>query len=459
MNYIFEKLRDENPVFVYKSFDLKIKGNEINIQYHFHQSDDIEFFPTIKMILPDDRKYGNLKLEKLQAIVFNIGMIELISYWKACASPKIIIEAGYLDDKQLDFWNEVYYQGLGEFLYVNKVAISRDKLFEISVTSKKHFKKEQFILNDGNIIPIGGGKDSVVSLEMLADTLERNYCFLLNPVQAARDTAEIAGFPPERTIVIERKLDQKLLELNSQGYLNGHTPFSALLAFVSAFAAIVYECKNIVLSNENSASEGNLYYNDMNVNHQYSKSFDAEKHIHNYLTGYICDNINYFSLLRPLYEIQIAKIFSGMDKYHKAFRSCNKGSKLNIWCGSCSKCLFVYLILSPFVRDEKLEEIFGQNLLQNHALIPTYQAMLGLKDNKPFDCVGTYREVKIVSALLLRSYKLRNKKLPVILEDFEQKFGNEVGQLAQEANRLLLNFNSENLLDREYSEILKKHLH
>ena len=458
MNYIFEKLRDEYPEFIYKSFDLKIKGNEVFIQFHFYQSEELQFYPTLKLQLPDNRKYNNLKADKLQTAVFNIGMIELISYWKACASPKITIEAGHLDEKQLEFWNEVYYQGLGEFLYVNKIAISRDKLFTIHTNSRKKHHAEQFEMGDGNIIPIGGGKDSVVSLEMLAGTPERNYCFLLNPVKAARDTAETAGYTPERTILVERKLDPKLLELNSQGFLNGHTPFSALLAFVSSFAAIIYECKNIVLSNENSASEGNLFYNDMNVNHQYSKSFDAEKRIHDYLQQYVSPQLNYFSLLRPLYEMQIAKLFSRHEKYHAIFRSCNKGSKLNIWCGSCSKCLFVYLILSPFVFDEKLNAIFGQNLLENAALIPTFHAMLGLKENKPFDCVGTYREVKISAALLLRSYRIRNKKLPALLADFESRYGAEVGQLVQEANRLLLNYNSDNLLDREYSEIIRKHL-
>lgn len=454
MNPVFEKLRAEHPRFIYKSFDLKISATEILIKYHFYQSEDIQFFPTIKMNLPTDRSYRNLSPEKLQSVVFNIGMIELISYWKACASPEIVIEAGALSEKQLDFWREIYFQGLGEYLYLNKIAVPREKLFQIYVNSAKIFKSEDFIFTNGNIIPIGGGKDSVVSIELLKAE-NNNYCFMLNPIQAALDTARIGGITDDRTILVERKLDRRLLELNSQGYLNGHTPFSALLAFVTALSAIIYECPNIALSNENSASEGNVFFNDMNVNHQYSKSFEAERRIHDYLAEYISAGLNYFSLLRPLHEIQIAQLFAQHEKYHTLFRSCNKGSKQNIWCCNCSKCLFVYLILSPFLAKEKLDAVFGQNLLDNRSLIPVLAELTGLGESKPFDCVGTFLEVQAAAALLVKSYQTRGETLPVLLKAFHESFSNKIEELVKTAEKLLADFNTENLLKPEYLELVK----
>lgn len=455
MNLIFEKLRTEHPRFIYKSFDLTISDTEVLIKYHFYQSEEIQFFPTIKLNLPAGRVYRNLSPDKLQAAVFNIGMIELISYWKACASPEIIIEAGALTEKQLEFWREIYFQGLGEYLYLNKIAVPREELFQIRVASSKIYQKEEFAFNPGNIIPIGGGKDSVVSIEMLKESAD-NYCFMLNPVKAAVDTAVIGGFSADRTILVERKLDRRLIELNSQGYLNGHTPFSALLAFVTALSAIIYECPNIALSNENSASEGNVFFNDMNVNHQYSKSFDAERRLHNYIAENICAEINYFSLLRPLHEIQIARLFAKHEKYHALFRSCNKGSKQNIWCCNCSKCLFVYLIISPFLTKDQLFNIFGQNLLENGELLPVLNELTGLGESKPFDCVGTFLEVQVAAALLVKDYNQREETLPPLLAAFDHAFHDRIEELIHTGKTLLTDFNTENLLKPEYAELVRK---
>lgn len=110
--------------------------------------------------------------------------------------------------------------------------------------------------------------------------------------------------------------------------------------------------------------------------------------------------IRYFSLLRPFHELQIAKQFAALPQYHAAFKSCNVGSKHNIWCCNCAKCLFVYLMLVPFLQEEQLLNIFGENLLEKPALADDLQALLGNRGEKPFECVGTVDEARAAFALL-----------------------------------------------------------
>ena len=165
-------------------------------------------------------------------------------------------------------------------------------------------------------------------------------------------------------IEIYRTIDKKLIELNSQGMINGHTPFSAMLAFTSYFVAYLLSKKYIALSNENSANESNVI--GEKVNHQYSKSFEFEKDFEEYSNKYLKAPVKYFSFLRPLNELQIAKIFSKHEKYHKTFKSCNVGSKEKEWkwCCNCAKCLFAYTILSPFLYKKKLVDIFGEDMFE-----------------------------------------------------------------------------------------------
>jgi len=116
-------------------------------------------------------------------------------------------------------------------------------------------------------------------------------------------------------IVIERKIDPTLLKLNQKGYLNGHTPFTAVLSFLSVFGAILFDYKNIVFSLEISANEGNVKYLRKFINHQWSKSSEFERKFKNYCKKYLVKNINYFSLLRPYTELEISKMFLKYTQY------------------------------------------------------------------------------------------------------------------------------------------------
>ncbi|MCK5759853.1 MAG: hypothetical protein KAH33_01075 [Candidatus Delongbacteria bacterium] len=444
MNDKFYSLRKKYPTFIYDSFSYVIQENDLLITFNFIQSDDIVFHP--ELIVPFNKTMNSKELE---VAIFNIGMIELISYYKACCSPKIIIKAGILSEKQIQFWKNIYFNGLGEFLYTNNIETTPDELFEIKVSSEKEFKPLTSHLNDECLIPVGGGKDSVVTLELLRNGSSNNLPFILNPRNASIDSVKTAGY--EKFASFQRKLDPKLLELNKEGYLNGHTPFSALLAFESTLAALIHKKKHIVLSNENSASEGNVNFSGIEVNHQYSKSFEAEKAVHSYIAEYIHNDINYFSFLRPIYELKIAEFFSKYKNHFSGFRSCNVGSKKNFWCGNCPKCLFTYIILAPFIPHDEMINIFGEDLLDKKELETEFIKLLGDTDIKPFECVGTHREIKAALAKTIKNY---TGELPYLLKSFSEKYSSEFDQMLNDFDILLKFYSRENLLNEKFNNLL-----
>jgi len=445
----FTELRKNYPVFTYESFTKTYSERCLTLKYRFTQSDDIIFEPVI---IYRDCLISQTDLNSIDSAVFNLGMIELISYYKACCSPSIIIKCGQLNDSQIKFWKKIYFNGLGEFLYKNRIETTADDLFDIHCENQITYPLSEIKLNDECLIPVGGGKDSVVSLEILSGM--NCLPLILNPKKSQTDSVSISGY--NSFFHAERSIDSLLIELNGKGYLNGHTPFSALLAFISALCALITGKKNIVLSNENSASVGNAFFSGIEINHQYSKSYEAEKAVHDYIAEYIHKDINYFSILRPVNELKIAQMFSNYKKHFTSFRSCNAGSKTNTWCNNCPKCLFTYIILSPFIPHDDMLSIFGEDLFSNRDLEKTFLELSGMSGVKPFECVGTKEEVNSALAKTISNYKITD--LPYLLKIFKEKNLQKLDLYLDQFDAILNEFNNENLLTEKFKNILIKRL-
>ncbi|MDR1345861.1 MAG: hypothetical protein LBK03_04070 [Bacteroidales bacterium] len=406
---LFTKLRKTYPVFTYESYDFQYRDNEIKIQFRFTVGNDIIFQPVMRLSLANYAQSA-IKDAEIAGLVFHIGMIELISYWKSICSPVIRIEAHSLTPVQQAWWRKLYYKGLGEFFYHNDITVTAKDLFAFAFSEEAkpvelfHF---QYIKdNERVIVPIGGGKDSVVTLEELR-LQSQVLPFIVNPRGATLDCARIAGFDPAGEVVIlYREIAPQLLELNKQNFLNGHTPFSAMLAFYTLLVSYGTATRCIALSNELSANEPTIPGTD--INHQYSKSLEFEEDFRLYVKENMNDCAHYFSYLRSLDELQIAEKFAQYRQYHSVFKSCNAGSKENRWCCACSKCLFAYLILSPFLTDGELFAIFGEDLLNKPEMQQYFDELCGIAPNKPFECVGSIAEV--------------NRAITMILEDRKDKF-------------------------------------
>lgn len=435
--YCFEELRKEYTQFVYKSYNIEKNADVIRVTYDFEITGLSEFKPYWEFVA--SKEYDEKIFDEL---AFCLGMVELISYWKCTCAENVVIACHRLTKWQKEWWKKLYFNGLGEFFYVNGIQTDIDEFMLLNAEEAK----EQ-VLKDNNtyygaLVPIGGGKDSVVSVEILKAAKADFVTYSVNRINAVKEVVDICD-EKSGDIIAKRVLDKNMLDLNAKGYLNGHTPFSAIVAFSSFITALLNGRKYIVLSNETSANESTV--RNSNVNHQYSKSYEFEKDFCEYIRTVTDSDIHYFSLLRPLAELQIAGLFSKAAKYHKVFRSCNAGSKQGIWCGECPKCLFVYIILCPFLEEEKLVEIFGQNLLDKPSLEKYFRELTGIDENKPFECVGTRKEVMAA----LKHYVQNGGRS--ILTD---KYNNEITASSDSFEEIMNGFENENNVPEEYLAVL-----
>ena len=427
----YAELRERYPEFLYEAFHHEWTAEGLRLWFDFRMG-DVVFHPEA---LIEARPFlsCDVPVQVLDRMVFDIGMIELISYWKCACPPTVKVLCGALTDEQTAFWRKLYWNGLGEFFYTNGISESQKGFLQVEsgewrvengewrVENGERRTENKTSQNGGSLfstldsplsapylVPIGGGKDSVVTLELLRRAGKTIRPLIMNPRGATRECARVAGFPLEEVLVIRRKIDPTLLDLNAKGYLNGHTPFSAMLAFYTRLASALSGIPNVALSNESSANESTV--KGSYVNHQYSKSLEFEDDFRNYVNE--AASFNYFSFLRPLSELQIAMLFSRFTAYHDVFRSCNVGSKEDIWCGHCAKCLFAYIILSPFIAPERLNAIFGKSMLDDTTLDLEFRQLLGLAETKPFECVGTVSEVRQALQMAVeRWYKGKAPKL------------------------------------------------
>ena len=416
MNEKYERFRDRYPVFYYDGYEISKSADCVRIRYAFRIEGLCAFQPEINILTGNLNILNDADGPAARDIVFSLGLAELPSYWKCCCPPNIEVRCGSLNSAEAAWWKKLWFNGCGEFFYRNGIETDLNRFAEIRcqpdtgrVESGGPFRAGRF-----NIVPVGGGKDSCVTLDLLSAQKEHNYCFTVNDQPARTETAAAAGYPAGRFIRTLRTIDPELLKRHAEGFLNGHTPFSSVVAFLSFYCAYITGAANIVLSNESSANEGNI--EGGGVNHQYSKSFEFEKDFADYTSARYGLPIRYFSLLRPFNELQIAKQFASLKHFHGAFRSCNAGSRQNIWCGRCPKCLFVYIILSPFLEPEELRDIFGGELLDKEELRAEFDALAGFTPEKPFECVGTADEVRAALCIAARKYAGRALKPPRLLE-------------------------------------------
>lgn len=436
------ELRNKYDTFIYEKYSIKEKDNKTIVTFDFNVPNLTHYYPTIEL--------DNFEITDFsEYLIFHIGLVELISYWKATCSKNVIIKAGYINEEQINFFKKLYFHGLGELFYTNGIEPTYEDFMNITCVIEPTTIDIPKYNGIGNLIPIGGGKDSNVSLELLKDSFEDNNPFIINPKEVTLKCAELAGYNETNTITVKRTIDKNLIELNKQGFINGHTPFSALVAFISYLCAYINNKKYIVLSNESSANESNV--EGTKINHQYSKTYEFENDFNEYTKKYFKIDIKYFSLLRPLTEYQIGMIFSKYEKYHNVFKSCNVGSKSLPWkwCCNCPKCLFVFIILSPFLYKEKLVRIFGEDLFEKEELLNTFIELIGYGETKPFECVGTYEEVRYAISKVID----REENLPFLLEYYKNNY-----PLEDLSKQLETRYNTENNLDEYFENLLKEEL-
>jgi len=332
---------------------------------------------------------------RVEGLVSILGALLGLSYYKAAAPPRYVISQPGMTQAGVDYLREVIAHGLGEFAFRNELPGLLEPEIVVTSGGATPFPADSHLTPEGDpLVPIGGGKDSVVTVELLAAARMHPVQFAVNPNQVMYRVGRIKGHP---LISVTRDIDERLLELNDEGALNGHVPVTAINSLISLVQARIIGLGPVVMSLEASASEATLTWDGVEVNHQWSKSERAEALLHDMLGPQAGLSAGaYFSLLRPYSELQIARYFSGLREYHPVITSCNRAFRRGVedarWCGDCDKCRFIFLILAPFIPASSLTRMFADNLLDNASQLEGYRALLGLHEHRPFECVGEQAE-------------------------------------------------------------------
>ena len=346
--------------------------------------------------------------EKNQAIEYACELIHLmcgVSYYKAGLAENIIFENKVPNRELAVFFEKTWRNGLAELTFENEVV----DLKGVSTLSSKSLLEERVLTPFSSLkslVPLGGGKDSLVTIEELKQQGKDITLFMVGQSELIQDVAQFIDLP---LIQVQRKIDPQLIAYNktNKGF-NGHVPITAINSSIAVLTALLFDFSEIVFSNERSADSANtINAQGESVNHQYSKSQEFESDLAKIITQQISPSLKYYSQQRSFSELAILEKFSHYPQYFPIFSSCNRnfhidGSK-NVnsrWCCDCPKCRFVFLGLAPFVEKKQLLEIFKYNMLNDEKQEQGFAELLGTEGFKPFECVGEIAESQLAFNLI-----------------------------------------------------------
>jgi hypothetical protein len=357
-------------------------------------------FPQAPGLLPE-------RMAAFDAALDLLHLIAGVSYYKAGVPAEIRIESATLDPPTAGFLDSLYLHGLGEFGYHNKLDLrGRIRFPATAVATDPGLKARVLGLPRNTLVPIGGGKDSLVSVEILKGAGEAATAVWIGN-SGLTSPVRMHGC----VLNVTRSISPLLFDTTA-GALNeypGDRDRSAILVV----AAILYGHDAIAFSNERSASSATLEYDGVAINHQWSKGWEFERGFRERIHARIAADLDYYSLLRPLSELAVASRFARSNRYDDVFSSCNRNFRIlgpkpsDRWCGQCPKCHFVFLALAPFMPKPRLLGIFGRNLLDDAAQTGGFDALVEYQDHKPFECVGEGRESRAALADLARRAEWR----------------------------------------------------
>jgi hypothetical protein len=365
-------------------------------RFTYSLSDELRFVETVTFPLPPEPP-GTASLAAFERVLDLLYVAISTSYYKIAAPPKIVLDPLRLAEKALPWVTALFREGLGEFAYQNDLP----HVLDLDLVPGS-FATEPEVLDNSDrppLVPVGGGKDSIVTVEALKS--RSPVLFAVNPNAIITSVMQV---PDLRVLTTRRSLDPQLRALNASGAYNGHIPVTAINSLVAVATSLLHGLGPVVMSNESSASVPNLTWRGHHINHQWSKGLPAETLLREALSAHAGLPDAYFSLLRGLSELHIASLFARFTAYDAVVTSCNAAFKQrdasDRWCGHCPKCRFVFLALAPFTGRERLLGIFGADLLADPTQLPGYRELMGIAAHKPFECVGEIEESLVALRLL-----------------------------------------------------------
>jgi hypothetical protein len=354
---------------------------------------DEEVFFTEEIELPVRAPLSEADRREVDGLLALLHWVAGVSYFKTAAPAAVSCEAGAPPPAAAALLEALYSEGLGEFAYENGLpSLPRPRFSPGTAPARAQASTDA--APERLLVPVGGGKDSAVAIEIARRSAGELVLFSVGNAPPIARTVAVSGLAH---LVAERRLDRGLAGLNRAGALNGHVPVTAIVSCTAILTAALRGLDAVVMANERSASTGNLVWDGVEINHQFSKGIAAERLLQAALEQ-AGAGVRIFSILRPASELAIARAFARMEPYHGAFTSCNAVFRSDpvrrpeSWCCDCPKCRFVFLALAPFSDPAQLREIFGRDLLEDEGQFDGFALLMASGGHKPFECVGEEEE-------------------------------------------------------------------
>ncbi len=255
----------------------------------------------------------------------------------------------------------------------------------------------------------GGGKDSVVAASLLdrasvswsSHTYAHSVYGPPAPQLALVDGLLDVMSPRRRhrQWVADDAFAAPLNELmpsgGSRSFLAAETPSSI---FGALPVVVAHGYAHMALAHEHSANRGNLIWSSTgeDVNHQWGKSWHAERLLAAYVEEELVPGFRWFSILQPLSDVVIFELLRGMADAVSLAHSCNVKKP---WCLRCPKCAYVALGYAAHLPDGLYEQVFSEDVLDLPENELSFRQMMGLGEHTPFECIGEIDEARLALAL------------------------------------------------------------
>jgi hypothetical protein len=387
--------------FAYRT--LEIDGPRLTASYDL---DGRGFVETVDFEGP-----GSLEEPAARAVAELWFLVAGLSYYKAGAAREIDLGETPVGPAARRLFDAALRDGLGEYAY----RLGLD-LGDVEVTGGAPSRAVAASLDERAVLtPFGGGIDSVVTADWIEPAIDQRLFIVSPPTGAFAPLEETAAVTDRPVTRATRTIDESILA-RRPGDLQGHVPVTAMITLLAATAALADGRGGVVMSNEHSASMPNLLVDGRDVNHQWSKSHVAEVLVAEAIAERVGPGLVVASALRDRSELWVAERFSRLSEYHRVFRSCNRAfaqrreSRAPTWCGECDKCLFIHLVLAPFIERRELADVLGVEPLADPRRLEQLRTLVGLsEDRKPFECVGDPTECGVALRAVAASPEWRDE--------------------------------------------------
>ena len=349
----------------------------------------------------------------IERVLFHIAAFEINKY---CSTGLKQVDFGpygqHATEHFIEFWQLIFHKVWAQWRYENNKPNFAPTIVHAPAGSRtqpiSHISDEC----QKTLAFCGGGKDSFVAMRILQEAEI--------PFDTLGYSSSIYGVSRTQHDLIERLsqtsvsekhhkqwifddfLDSPILDLSRSS--ERHT-LTAAETPSSVFASLPIVLSNgfryIALGHELSADTGQVYWEKTqeDVNHQWGKSLEAERLINDYIQSYLIQTFDYFSILKPIYDVVIFSKLAAHPECAPATHSCNVRKP---WCNRCPKCLYVFLNYAAYLPKRTVLDIFGENLFSLDCNLFIFCQLIGCEKQLPFECIGQADEARLAFELALR---------------------------------------------------------